>query len=105
MVNLIFLYFSQVNKTTPNLSTPAPEGRKEQTVFDDNGILVFALPAVLGFFVFISTIGAILLLLMARKKRSLHGTYSPQNEEFKSPIIEMTDIVKVPDERFMERLI
>ena len=42
---------------------------------------------------------------MARKKRSLHGTYSPQNEEFKAPIIEMTDILKVPDERFKERLI
>jgi len=42
---------------------------------------------------------------MARKKRSLHGTYSPQNEEFKAPIIEMTDILRVPDERYKERLI
>ena len=51
------------------------------------------------------SIALIIFLFMARKKRSLHGTYSPQNEEFKAPIIEMTDILKVPDERFKERLI
>jgi hypothetical protein len=35
---------------------------------------------------------SIFFILVAKRKRSSHGVYSPQNEEFKSPIIEMTEI-------------
>lgn len=54
---------------------------------------------------FFAIIGLAIFIHMARNERSLHGTYSPQNAEFKAPIIEMTEVLKVPDERFKERLI
>lgn len=75
-------------------------------MIDNQEILVAVIPTIGGCILFFAIIGISVLILMARKKRSLHGTYSPQNEEFKSPIIEMNDLgLKVPDERFMERLI
>jgi hypothetical protein len=52
-------------------------------------IMVAVIPTI-GGMLFIATIGLVIFIFMARKKRSLHGTYSPQNEEFKAPIIEMT---------------
>ena len=79
-------------------------------MIDNHEILVAVIPTIGGCMLFFAIIGIGVFILMARKKRSLHGTYSPQNEEFKSPIIEMNDLrnlkdLKVPDERFMERLI
>lgn len=71
---------------------------------DKDEIMVAVIPTI-GGMLFIATIGLVIFIFMARKKRSLHGTYSPQNEEFKAPIsYEMTHLVLV-DEKFKERLI
>ena len=64
-------------------------------------IMVAVIPTI-GGMLFIATIGVVIFIFMARKKRSLHGTYSPQKEEFQAPIIEMTEVFKVPPH---ERLI
>jgi len=76
-------------------------------MIDNHGILVAILPPIAGCLAFFALFGIIVFILMARNKRSLHGTYSPQNEEFKAPIIEMKDMLKdvQTDERFKERLI
>ena len=63
-------------------------------------IMAAVIPTIGGMF-FIAIIGIVIFIFMARKKRSLHGTYSPQKEEFQAPIIEM-NIIKVPT---TERLI
>lgn len=81
---------------------------KEQTLLDVEGneikgenIMVAVIPTIGGMF-FVATIGLVIFIFMARKKRSLHGTYSPQKEEFQAPILEMTEVFKVPPH---ERLI
>lgn len=66
-----------------------------------NEILMAVIPTI-GSMLFIAIIGIVIFIFMARKKRSLHGTYSPQKEEFQAPIIEMTEVFKVPPH---ERLI
>lgn len=74
---------------------------------DKDEIMVAVIPTI-GGMLFIATIGLVIFIFMARKKRSLHGTYSPQNEEFKAPInFEMTnfDVKVLVDEKFKERLI
>jgi len=93
-----------VNKTTPPLVISKPPSSKTYPGSEYPEFLVAVIPSIAGV-LFMLSIALIIFLFMARKKRSLHGTYSPQNEEFKAPIIEMTDILKVPDERFKERLI
>ena len=98
-----FLFF-KVNKTTHTPPISKPPSSKTYPGWENPGILVAVIPTIAGL-LFIAAFGIIVFVFMARKKRSLHGTYSPQNEEFKAPIIEMTDILKVPDERFKERLI
>lgn len=42
------------------------------------------------------------LFSVARKKRSLHGTYSPQKQEFNAPRLELSTMTKIPP---VERLI
>jgi len=93
-----------VNKTTAPFPISEPPSSKTYPGLENSDFLVAIIPSICGM-LFIAAIGVIIFVFMARKKRSLHGTYSPQNEEFKAPIIEMTDILKVPDERFKERLI
>ena len=82
-----------------------PDSEKHPMI-DNQEILVAVIPTIGGCMLFFAIIGIVVFIYMARKKRSLHGTYSPQNEEFKSPIIEMKDLkFEIPDERYMERLI
>ena len=50
-------------------------------------------------------VGFVICVATVKKKRSLHGTYSPQKQEFSAPRFEMTDmsnLFKLPAE---ERLI
>jgi hypothetical protein len=58
-------------------------------------------PAAVGLVV-ILLIGLAALLSVARKKRSLHGTYSPQKQEFNAPRLELANMSKIPP---VERLI
>lgn len=44
----------------------------------------------------------LVLLMMARKKRATRGTYSPSNQEFCNPRVELDNVLKPPPE---ERLI
>ena len=65
-------------------------------------LMVVVAPVVAGM-LFVSIIGLFIFVSMARKKRSLHGTYSPQKQEFQAPRLELKDLMlKVPQE---ERLI
>ena len=50
-------------------------------------------PAAVGL-VIVVVIGLATLVSVARKKRSLHGTYSPQKQEFNAPRLELATIVK-----------
>ncbi len=52
---------------------------------------------------FLSLFAICLLVVHAKKKRALYGTYSPQKHEFEAPRIEMAELkIKIPPE---ERLI
>ena len=57
---------------------------------------------VMGPLILCALIGLIIFASMMKKQRSLHGTYSPQKQEFNAPRIEMTEMFKVPPN---ERLI
>lgn len=58
-------------------------------------------PAAVGLVV-IFLIGFFAFFSVARKKRSLHGTYSPQKQEFNAPRLELSNMTKIPP---VERLI
>jgi hypothetical protein len=58
-------------------------------------------PAAVGL-VLVILIGFGTLVTVARKKRSLHGTYSPQKQEFNAPRLELSTMTKIPP---VERLI
>jgi len=52
---------------------------------------------------FVAMVGLVVFFNMARKKRSQHGTYNPQKQEFKmAPRMELNYMLKPPIE---ERLI
>ena len=57
---------------------------------------------VIGLLLVFALLGLIVFASMMKKQRSLHGTYSPQKQEFNAPRIEMTEMFKVPPN---ERLI
>merc|ERR1712008_112092 len=89
--------------TWPKWSTPPkPPAPAPAPVF--SGLLNIVAPVVAGLLVL--GIGCLMcLVIMVRKKRSLHGTYNPRDKEFKPrnqpPMIPM-DVFKKPAE---ERLI
>jgi hypothetical protein len=58
-------------------------------------------PAAVGLLV-VFLIGIAAFFSVARKKRSLHGTYSPQKQEFNAPRLELANMTKIPP---VERLI
>ena len=58
--------------------------------------------ALLGGLLFLTVVGFIIFVSLARKKRSLNGTYSPQKLELQAPRLELDFIMKPPNE---ERLI
>lgn len=68
---------------------------------EETDALVIILP-VMGGMLVILLVGAVALFTMARKKRSLYGTYNPQKAEYRAPRIEMNEMFKMPPE---ERLI
>ena len=92
------------------LPTPSPPTTHHTTpsseVKENNlGIETALLPAI-GVVLFIVVVGIFLLFVMVSKnKRRSHGVYSPQNEEFKAPIIEMKELKGAKEERYSERLI
>jgi len=51
---------------------------------------------------FVALVGMVVFVNMARKKRSLHGTYNPQKQELAAPRLELDYMLKPPNE---ERLI
>ena len=58
-------------------------------------------PAAVGLVV-VFFVGLMAFFSVARKKRSLHGTYSPQKQEFNAPRLELSNLTKIPP---VERLI
>ena len=58
-------------------------------------------PAAVGL-VMVFFVGLMAFFSVARKKRSLHGTYSPQKQEFNAPRLELSNLTKIPP---VERLI
>lgn len=66
------------------------------------GLLKIVLPVVGGLLV-VAFVSLMFFASMVKKKRSLHGTYSPQKQEINAPRFELTEMVfKIPPE---ERLI
>ena len=57
---------------------------------------------VAGGMLFVAMVGLVVFFNMARKKRSQHGTYNPQKQEFMAPRMELNYMLKPPIE---ERLI
>jgi len=49
-----------------------------------------------------ATIGVVILVRMARQKRATRGVYSPSQQEYCNPRIELDNVLKPPPE---ERLI
>jgi len=85
----------------PKWSAPTGNLPSESPVFDD--LLKIVGPVVAG--LLILGLGCLMfLVIMVRKKRSLHGTYNPQKQEINGHRFEMTemDVFKKPNE---ERLI
>ncbi|KAJ9583887.1 hypothetical protein L9F63_021779, partial [Diploptera punctata] len=57
---------------------------------------------IIGLILIIASIGLIVFITMARKKRATRGTYSPSQQEYCNPRVEMDNVMKPPPE---ERLI
>lgn len=64
--------------------------------------LVLVVAPLAGGLLFVAVIGFIVFISLARKKRSLNGTYSPQKQELQAPRFELDFMIKPPNE---ERLI
>ena len=69
---------------------------------DDQQLLVLVVAPLAGGLLCVAMVGLLLFLSMARKKRSLNGTYSPQKQELQAPRLEFDFMLKPPAE---ERLI
>ncbi len=76
------------------------EWNAEVAAEDDQLVAVVAPLA--GGLLCVAVVGFLVFLSMARKKRSLHGTYSPQKQELQAPRLELDFMLKPPAE---ERLI
>ena len=67
------------------------------------GTLVYVIAPVVGGLVFVALIIFTVLIMSAKKKRSLYGTYSPQKQEYNAPRMELAEMkMRIPAE---ERLI
>ena len=64
--------------------------------------LVLLVAPLAGGLLFVAVVGLIVFVSLARKKRSLNGTYSPQKLELQAPRLELDFMMKPPNE---ERLI
>lgn len=68
----------------------------------DESLLAFVVAPIAGGMLFVALVGLMVFLNMARRKRSLHGTYNPQKQELAAPRLELDYMLKLPAE---ERLI
>jgi protein crumbs len=57
---------------------------------------------IVGIILLVAAIGLSVFITMARKKRATRGTYSPSQQEYCNPRVEMDNVMKPPPE---ERLI
>jgi protein crumbs len=57
---------------------------------------------IVGFILIVAAVGLSVFFTMARKKRATRGTYSPSQQEYCNPRVEMDNVMKPPPE---ERLI
>lgn len=57
---------------------------------------------IIGAVLLLAAGGLIIFIMMARKKRATRGTYSPSQQEYCNPRVEMDNVMKPPPE---ERLI
>ncbi len=94
------MYFQQQQSAETDQKSIAVEDN-EVLLFPE-GLLKIVVPVVCG----LLAVGLLSFCLLAgsvRKKRSLHGTYSPQKQEINAPRFELTEMMfKIPPE---ERLI
>ena len=75
----------------------------EAPVLFQEGTLIYVIAPVVGGLVFVALIVLIVLVMSAKKKRSLYGTYSPQKQEYNAPRMELAEMkMRIPPE---ERLI
>lgn len=65
-------------------------------------IAIIVAPIVVGLLLIVIAVVLIVFLTMARKKRATRGTYSPSQQEYCNPRVEMDNVMKPPPE---ERLI
>jgi len=69
----------------------------------EGGLLAFLVAPLVGGMLFLSAVGLLVFLNMARQKRSQHGSYNPQKQEMVAPRhLELDYMLKKPPE---ERLI
>jgi len=73
----------------------------DPVAYDDEWIALIIAP-VAGGMLFVALVGMVVFVNIARRKRSLHGTYSPQKQELAAPRLELDYMLKPPNE---ERLI
>jgi len=64
--------------------------------------IVIIVAPIVGLIVLAAAVGLTVLVTMARKKRATRGTYSPSQQEYCNPRVEMDNVMKPPPE---ERLI
>lgn len=57
---------------------------------------------IVGLILLVAAVGLSVFITMARKKRATRGTYSPSQQEYCNPRVEMDNVMKPPPE---ERLI
>jgi len=57
---------------------------------------------IVGLILLVTAVGLSVFITMARKKRATRGTYSPSQQEYCNPRVEMDNVMKPPPE---ERLI
>jgi len=64
--------------------------------------IVIIVAPIVGVIVLVAAVGLTMFVTMARKKRATRGTYSPSQQEYCNPRVEMDNVMKPPPE---ERLI
>ncbi|TRY63548.1 hypothetical protein TCAL_08301 [Tigriopus californicus] len=80
-----------------------PEPSPLPTNVGDARHLIYIGAPLVGIFMFFALVALLVFVSMAKKKRSLYGTYSPQKQEFNAPRLELQELkLKLPPE---ERLI
>lgn len=67
----------------------------------DDYLLLIVAPLAAGL-IFVSVVGLVVFVSIARKRRSEHGSYNPQKLEMQAPRLELDLMMKPPNE---ERLI